>query len=78
MRARTGAGGCGLTSEPFGPLTAIGRAMPSLKGMSGLVSADFMAASAADSVSGLGAVEVALDLAAGACEVDLDPSRPRW
>jgi len=30
MRARTGAGGRGFKSEPYGTLIVIGRAMPSL------------------------------------------------
>ena len=38
----------GLTSVPFGAVTVTGRLKPSLKGMSGLVSADLMAASVAE------------------------------
>ncbi len=39
MRARTGAGGRGFSSEPNGADTWIGRLVPSLNGMSGEVSA---------------------------------------
>src|SRR4051794_39361488 len=41
IRARTGAGWRGLSRLPGGAVTVIGRSAPSLKGMSGLVSAAF-------------------------------------
>ena len=41
MRARTGAGGRGFSSEPYGATMSTGRFEPSLNGMSGLVSTDF-------------------------------------
>ena len=44
----------GLTRHPFGAVTVIGLLKPSLKGMSGLVSADLMAASVAETVEAHG------------------------
>src|SRR5512140_2464422 len=47
IRARTGAGGSGLSSEPGGTVIWIGRLTPSLNGMLALVTTDLMQLSAA-------------------------------
>ena len=54
MRARTGAGGRGLSRLPYGAVTAIGRASPWLNGMSGELATALTAASAADTVEAKG------------------------
>lgn len=58
MRARTGAGWRGLSKEPSGASTSIGRIAPSLNGMSGLVSAALMAETVAETVEAKGALRL--------------------
>src|SRR5215475_3935786 len=50
IRARTGAGWRGLRSEPSGAVTVMARLLPSLNGMSGLVSTALTQLSAAETV----------------------------